>query len=343
MPGLGLHVCGTRNRAATAPVRCASGSSGRLGTVTGPATTRASVPGLRRPEGSDAVLMTVALVAVSTSGPLMAATAAPALAIAFWRNAMATGVLLPVVLTRCRDEPRGLDRRERRLAALAGLLLALHFGTWIPALTYTSVASATALVATQPVWAALLSGARGVPVGRGVWIGIGVAMSGALLLTGVDLQTSGRALFGDALALAGGAFAAAYMTAGSEVRRSVSTTTYTALCYGTTALILLVVCVVGRQALTGYDAETWVKLIAITAGAQLLGHSLFNRVLRTTNPTVVSLSILLEIPGAALIAAVFLDQTPPLLAIPAAVLLVSGLGLVIRAGSRGTTPSIPVE
>ncbi len=316
---------------------------GRLGPVTAPAKTLADVPGDGRPHGTDAVLLSVALVAVSTSGPLIAATAAPALAIAFWRNAMASGVLLPVLLATCRDELRGLDRRERHLAALAGLLLALHFATWTPALSYTSVASATALVATQPVWAALLSGARGAPVSRPVWLGIGVAMSGVLLLTGVDLQVSSRALLGDGLALAGGAFAAAYMVAGSEVRRSVSTTTYTFLCYSTTALLLLVVCIAGRQALTGYDAQTWLKLIALTAGAQLLGHSLFNRVLRTTSPTVVSLSVLLEIPGAALIAALFLGQTPPLLAIPAAVLLVSGLALVIRASSRATAPSIPVE
>lgn len=303
----------------------------------------ADLPVVGRPHGTDAVLLSVAIVAVSTSGPLIAATAVPALAIAFWRNAMAAGVLAPVVLTRCWAELRGLDRRELRWALLAGVLLALHFAAWVPSLSYTSVASATALVATQPVWAALLSGMRGVPVGRAVWVGIVVAMSGALLLTGVDLQTSGRALFGDALALAGGAFAAAYMTAGSEVRRSVSTTTYTFLCYSTTALILLVVCVLGRQSLAGYDAEDWLKLGALTAGAQLLGHSLFNRVLRTTSPTVVSLSILLEIPGAALIAAVFLGQTPPLLAVPAAVLLVGGLALVIRASSRGTTPSVPVE
>ena len=309
--------------------------------VSTPTRVRTDLAPVGRPHGTDAVLLTVALVAVSTSGPLIAATAVPALAIAFWRNAMAAGVLVPAVLLTCRDELRSLDRRERRLTLLAGLFLALHFATWIPALSYTSVASATALVATQPVWAALLSNARGVPVGRRVWVGIAVAMSGALLLTGVDLGISGRALVGDALAVAGGAFAAAYMTAGSEVRRSVSTTTYTALCYSTTALLLLIVCVVGRQSLGGYDGGDWLKLIALTAGAQLLGHSLFNRVLKTTNPTVVSLSILLEIPGAALIAALFLGQTPPLLAIPAAVLLVSGLALVIRAGT--SPPSVPVE
>lgn len=308
-----------------------------------PAKQRSDLPVVGRPHRSDATLLAVALVAVSTSGPLIAATAVPALAIAFWRNAMAAGVLLPVALLRCRSELRSLDRREWRLAGLAGLLLALHFATWVPALSYTSVASATALVATQPAWAALLSGLRGIPVGRAVWVGIAVTMSGALLLTGADLQVSGRALFGDALALVGGVFAALYMTAGGEVRRSVSTTTYTALCYTTTALVLLVGCLVGRQSLGGYDAGDWLKLVALTAGAQLLGHTLFNKVLKTTSPTVVSLSILLEIPGAALIAAVFLGQRPPVLAIPAAALLLGGLGLVLRAGSRGTTPSVPVE
>ena len=302
-----------------------------------------ALPEVGRPHGPDAVLLGVALLAAGTSGPLMAATAVPALAIAFWRNALASGVLVPAVLLSCREELRGLDRREWRLAGLAGLLLALHFATWIPSLTYTSVASATALVATQPVWAALLSGLRGMPVGRTVWVGIGVAMCGALLLTGVDVRLDGRALVGDLLALLGGVFAAAYMVAGSEVRRSVSTTTYTALCYSTAALLLLVVCVAGRQSLSGYDGEDWLKLIAITVGAQLLGHSLFNRVLRTTSATVVSLSLLLEIPFAALIAAVLLDQIPSPLAIPAAVLLLLGLAIVIRAGSPRTEASLPAE
>jgi drug/metabolite transporter (DMT)-like permease len=288
----------------------------------------------------DLGLIVVALLAVSTSGPLIAATAAvPALAIAFWRNAFAAGVLLPWTLVARRHELRQLDARERRLALVAGLMLALHFGTWIPAISYTSVASATALVATQPVWAALISTVRGERVERRVWVGIGVALAGALLLTGADVQVSGKALLGDVLALLGGVFAAAYMTTGSEVRRSVTTTTYTAICYTTTALLLLVTCLVGRQSVSGYDGRDWLKLLALTAGAQLLGHSLFNVVLRTVSPTVVSLSILFEIPGAAVIAAIFVaGQHVPLLALPAGVLLVAGLAIVISSGERESAP-----
>lgn len=291
---------------------------------------------------TDALLLVVALAAVSTSGPLIAATAVPALAIAFWRNAMTCVVLVPAVLLRRRAELRRLTRRERRLALQAGLLLALHFAAWVPSLRYTSVASSTALVATQPVWAALLVRLRGDRVPGRVWTGIAVAVCGALLLSAADLvQVSGRALVGDGLAAAGGAFAAAYMVTGSEVRRSVSTTTYTALCYTTTALLLLPVCLLGGQDLGGYRGADWLRLLALTAGAQLLGHSLFNTVLRSISPTTVSLSILFEILGAALIAALFLGQTPPALALPAGALLVVGLALVIRAG--GTPAALPVE
>lgn len=317
------------------------GSAVVAGPVTQPA--RPVVHAVVRPPKGDVVLIVIALSAVSTSGPLIAATAAPALAIAFWRNAMASGVLVPVVLARCRGELRRLGVREWRLALLAGALLAAHFAVWVPSLRYTSVASATALVATQPVWAALFATMRGQVVSRRVWGGIALAVSGAALLSGVDLSLSSRALVGDGLAVLGGIFAAAYMMAGSEVRRSVSTTTYTAVCYATTALVLLVVCLVGGQSLGGYSGETWLQLVALTAGAQLLGHSLFNRVLGSTSPTVVSLSILFEIPGAALIAAVFLDQVPPASALAAAALLVVGVAVVISDSTPPTEPSVPVE
>jgi drug/metabolite transporter (DMT)-like permease len=295
------------------------------------------------PGPTDLTLLLVGLAGVSTSGPIIAATAAPALAVAFWRNAMATGVLVPVVLLRRRAELRALDRRERSLAVLAGLLLAAHFSTWVPSIRFTSVSSATALVSTQPVWAALLARRTGHAISRRAWLGIVVAVIGAGLVTGVDVSVSGRALTGDVLAAAGAAFAAAYVVAGNKVRQNVSTTTYTTICYAVTAAALLVACLVGGQALSGYAANAWVKLALLTAGAQFLGHSMFNRVLRATSPTLVSLAILLEVPGATLIAAVWLGQRPHLLALPGIVLLLVGLGIVITGSDQATPSAVPVE
>jgi drug/metabolite transporter (DMT)-like permease len=292
-----------------------------------------------RPPRADLALMAVGIAAVSTSGPLIAATVAPALAIAFWRNAFATVAIAPYTVVRHRAELAGMSRREWALTLGAGVLLAFHFATWVPSLRYTSVASSTALVAVQPVWTLLVASRLGQHVPRRAWWGVAVAFGGVLVLTGVDFSLSGRAVVGDLLALVGGFFAAMYVTVGAQVRRSVSTATYTLVCYGFCALLLGLVCLVGRQPMTGYPAGTWVKLLALTAGAQLLGHSVFNVVLRSTSPTVVSLAILFEMPGAAVIAAVWLGQLPPWGVLPAAALLLVGVAMVIRSG--GSVPPDP--
>lgn len=172
-----------------------------------------------------------------------------------------------------------------------------------------------------------------------------VAVLGAALITGVDVTLSGRALLGDLLALVGGALAAAYVTVGAALRAPqngwppMSTTTYTTVCYSSCAVLLLGLCLVSGQRLTGFDATTWLQLVALTVGAQLLGHSLVNVVLRTTSPTVVSLAILVEVPGAILIAAIWLRQLPPVGTVPGLLVLLAGLAVVIRSGAR----AVPVE
>ena len=291
------------------------------------------------PPPRDAALIAVAVAAVSTSAPLIAATAAPALAIAAWRNIMSGGVLLPFALLTRRAELRGLGRRGWGLSLLAGGLLAGHFASWVPSVTLTSVASSTALVSTQPVWAALLARAAGRQVGRPVWVGILVAVAGAGMVTGADVTLSARAVAGDLLALLGGILAAAYVTAGAAVRVRISTTSYTTVCYSACALLLALACLAAGQPLAGYTGATWLKLAALTAGAQLLGHSLINLALRSTSPTVVSLAVLFEAPGAALIAAVWLGQLPPVSVLPGIAVLLGGLAIVVRAGGR----AVPVE
>src|SRR5687768_17334205 len=104
-----------------------------------------------RRRGRDLALLAVAVAAVSTSAPLIREAAAPSLAVAFWRNAFATAATAPFA------RPGAVTTADRRQVALAGGLLAAHFATWISSLSFTSVASSVALVATQPVWAALLS------------------------------------------------------------------------------------------------------------------------------------------------------------------------------------------
>ena len=174
------------------------------------------------------------------------------------------------------------------------------------------MASAAALICSQAVWAAIFGRLLGERLPRRAWAGTALALLGVLSVTGVDVSLSGEALTGDLLAMLGGVFGGAYIVAGGQVRRHLSTSTYTSICYAACALLLLAACLLGGQALGGYAADDWARILALTVLAQLLGHTIFNLVLRSTSPTVVSLITLFTVPVAAVIAALALGQTPPL-------------------------------
>ena len=291
---------------------------------------------LARPSRADAGLMAVMLLFLSASGPIIAATVAPALAIAFWRCILGSGATGVWLLARRSREVLQLTRRELGLIAAAGILLGLHFAAWVPSLRFTSVAASTAIVATQPVWAALIARARGVRIAPLAWLGIGISLLGVIVLTGIDASLDPRALIGDGLALLGAILAAAYISVGEHARKTVSTSTMTFVLYAVSAVTVLVIVIVLRVPLTGFSLEAWALILLLTLTAQLMGHSLMNRLLATVPATVISLTILLELPGAAIIAAIVLGQTPPLSLIPAMALILAGLVLVIRT-TRSTT------
>ncbi|MBF9127800.1 DMT family transporter [Plantactinospora sp. S1510] len=280
----------------------------------------------------------VAVAAVSSSAPLIAFAAAPALAIAFWRNILAVGVLGPFALARRRAEfralARGAGRREAGYCALAGLALAVHFATWMPSAQLTSVAAATALVVTQPVWQGLIAHGQGRRLPLAAWLGIGVTVLGAIWAVGADFGVSGRAVAGDLLAVAGGMAAAVYTALGERARTTTSTVTYTTICYGVCAVALLAVCLVGGVPITGFDTATWLAVLGLVAGAQLLGHSMFNYALRRISATTISVLFLLEAPGAAVIAWAWLDQVPRSTALPGLALLLAGVAVVLHAEAR---------
>lgn len=280
--------------------------------------------------------MAIAVVGVSFSGPLTALTAAPVLAIAFWRNAGGAVVLLPVLFTRERSALTGLRARDLGSSVVAGLFLAAHFAAWLPSLSMTTVAASTALVTTTPIWTALVARFSGVRLPATVWWGLVLAVAGAGLIAGVDVSVSLEALAGDGLALLGAIFAGGYVLAGARARERLPTSAYAVVAYSVCALAVAAGALVADVPLTGFSTRDWLLIGAITVCAQLLGHTLLNLVLSTVGPTMVSLVILLEVPGATLIALALLDETPPLLALPGMAAVVVGVALVVR-GSRPTT------
>lgn len=285
-----------------------------------------------------AVAMAMAILAVSSSAPLVVVAQSSGgvhpLATAFWRNAIAVAVLVPTVLLWRRRELSRLAGAHRRRCLAAGTALAIHFGTWLPATVLTDVTTAAALVCTQPIWAALFARMRGRRLRGVTWVGVCVTVAGAAISTGAGLTLSAQAAAGNVLALAGGVAGAVYVTHGQRVRAEVSTLTYTAVVYSVAAVLLGAVCLVSSTPLWGYAAIGWAVLGLTALGPQLSGHSMANFALSRLNATLVSVLLLLEVPGAALLGWLLLGQVPPAQAWPGIAVLVAGVAVVLAGGTQ---------
>jgi drug/metabolite transporter (DMT)-like permease len=293
-------------------------------------------------------LLVLGVVAVSFAAVLIRAADAPALAVALYRNGIAAAILLPLALARHRAEFRALSRRQVGMALLAGALLAAHFATWIPSLSMTTVGASTVLVTTQPVWVALAGHLwLGDRVSGRALAGIAVAFAGAAVVSGGDFGISGRALLGDGLALLGAVTAAGYYLAGRSLRRSVSLLTYVGIAYTTCTLLLFPAMLVSGTPFGGFEAKTWWAFVGLALVPQIMGHTVFNYLLRFVDATVVAVAIMGEPVGASLLALAIFGEVPPWSAVGGGVLILAGIFVAItaQAGRRASMPleEVPVE
>ena len=262
---------------------------------------------LHRPGPRDVGLLSLAVVGVSLSAPLTAMVAAPMLALAFWRNAAGAAALLPVLLTRERSTLTGLRWRDLRSSVVAGLFLAAHFAAWLPSLSMTTVAASVALVTTTPIWTALAARISGRAAARRGLVGAAARVRRRRAdRRGGRHGEPARRSPATASPLLGAVCAGGYVLAGARARQRLATSAYAVVCYSVCAVVIAVSALVVDAPLAGFEARDWWLIAAITVAAQLFGHTLLNLVLSTVGPTVVSLAVLLEVPGALLFALVLL-------------------------------------
>jgi drug/metabolite transporter (DMT)-like permease len=257
-------------------------------------------------------VLALSLLGVSFSGPLVRLSHANALAIASWRLAFSVIIVaLALLVTGEWREWRRVTRSELSIALGAGSMLALHFWSWNSSVALTSVAASVVLVNTQPVVVALLSAVwlREAP-SRRQWVGIAIAMLGALIVAAPDLLGGARdgavhprALLGDLLAVGGALTAALYFVAGRRLRSSLSLWPYVGLVYGTCLLVLVVLAMATRAPLAPQPPREITIFVALALGPMLLGHTGLNWALKHSPAYVVNLTLLGEPVGATLIAA----------------------------------------
>jgi drug/metabolite transporter (DMT)-like permease len=289
--------------------------------------------------------------AVLAGGVLVASTASilirlaqaegmPSLTIAAMRMGLAALILLPIAGPRLRSDLPLLARNHLRLALISGACLAVHFWSWIASLAYTSVASSTVLVTTNPIWvglASLLLLRERLPAAS--LAGIALSIAGTGLIFASDTQPGAGATypaprFGNMLALVGAVSASAYLLIGRTLRSRLSLLSYVWLAYATSAVLLWAAAFASGTALLGFSLFAYALVLALAVGPQLLGHTAFNWSLRHLSATFVALSILGEPVGSALLAYFIFGERLATLQLAGFLLILVGIFVAARAERR---------
>jgi drug/metabolite transporter (DMT)-like permease len=280
--------------------------------------------------------LVIGVSAVSTSAILIRAANdvdVPALAIAFYRCALASAILVPIAWARDRRALSALPSKSRWLLFVSGVALACHFAAWVSSLSYTSIAASAVLVQTMPVWVALAGPLIGERTTKRGWLGIAIAIAGTAVIT-FGAPSNGaqtNPVLGDALAILGAMFAAAYFVIGRRVRQELSFVAYSASVDLVAAVCLLVAMVISGTPLSGFVPEAWLLFVAMTAGPQFLGHTVFNHLLGELRASVVAVALLAEPVGSTVLAIAIFDEVPGAAVVLGAAIVLAGVVVTVLA------------
>ncbi len=268
---------------------------------------------------------------------------APSAVIAAWRLSTASILMAPWVLARHSRDLKKMGRREWIVVLVSGLMLSIHFTTWIESLEHTSVASSVLFVTTNPLWVALAAPFTvGDPWRRDTMIGLALAMAGGLVIGLGDAQGGlAGSVWGDFLALIGAMAGAAYLLFGRYRRDYMPLWLYLWLVYSTAAVLLVTFALITGHTLIGYPTETIMWMVLLALGPQMTGHSSLNYALGHLSATYVSLTILGEPVGSTILAALLLGEMPGTAHIIGGALVLAGISVASREEMASSNAEAP--
>lgn len=189
--------------------------------------------------------------------------------------------------------PTGL--RQRAPLFLAGLFFAGDMGFWHWSITYTSVANATLLANTAPVFVViggwLLFRRR---VRRLFLAGMVLAMGGTVVLMGSSASAGDDHLLGDLLGVITGAFYAAYLMTVERLRARYSTATIMAHAVPVSAVVMLISSLAFGEPLAAVTLAGWAVLLGVAVISQVFGQSLIAFGLARLPVAFASVSLLIQ-------------------------------------------------
>lgn len=255
-------------------------------------------------------LLLFATLAVSMAPVLIQVCTLPPALMSALRMLITAGLLFPFAYAK-RAEFFALSRREKLALAGAGMLMGAHFLLFIGAFEYTSFESAVILLAFQPVLAAMIgSWFLGERTSGGMWLCVGIAFAGLVLLMWEDVQRDlaeldWKHVIGDFMVIGAGTVIVCAMTIGRKLRQKLSFGPYTVGLFASGGLAVLLWSQIGwlaafswlplsQEPISGHGTEAWLWLGSLILVPTLMGHTLFNYLVKHVRLFFINIVILAE-------------------------------------------------
>jgi drug/metabolite transporter (DMT)-like permease len=223
--------------------------------------------------------------------------------------------------------------RSYGIIAVGALFFALDLAFYNTSILETNAANATLLGNNTPIVVGLVSWLFFKRRPRwSFWIGLALAVSGALVIVGSDLRRHAQFGLGDALALAAAACFAVYLIATEQVREHTNTLEFLRLATLFSTIFLFLLAALLHTPLAIPDKRSLLALLGLGLVSQLGGYLALTYALGHLPATVTSVSLLSQGPLTAILAALLLGEslTGPQLA--GGALVLAGVGLANRLG-----------
>jgi len=214
-------------------------------------------------------------VLISFSGIMVRLSELGPTATAFHRMFLALPVFWLWMASEARTSRSALPATSRDwwLLAFCGIALAADLVVWHWSLHMTSVANATLLGNTAPIFVTLagwlLFGQRFSPL---FLLGLALGILGIVLLVDVSLDKGQRPFLGDILGLMAGAFYAAYLMLVARLRGRFSTATVMGISGVVTCVTLLPIAYFSGEGLTPHSVQGWALLLCLAWLNQVAGQ-----------------------------------------------------------------------
>lgn len=279
------------------------------------------------------LLLVLSVSMVSSASILILLSTSPALVIVFWRTLY--GALFMALIGLVKRDFTALRqptvKKNWYWLVIIGVLLSFHFSTWFQSLRMTTVAASVVLVNSSPIFTAILSTIiLGESLRRRSWVGVLIAVAGAVFLAWGDFGgVNIIALAGDLLALSGAFFLALYFIGGRRFAKGMPITVYTSIVYLFAAITTLILCIPFGYNVLVFEPSEIVIFIALAIFPTVLGHSVNNYLLTKVPAYVVSSAVLGEPIGATLLAVLVFLQYPTPITLIGFFVILAGVAVVL--------------